>query len=185
MQETATAAARPATAPSTLFLGLTPGQMAAEPRGPGAGEGEDGGLGHGQGSREADAPVGADAQIDVPDPLFYHSDRDALHGDLPGLQLKGLLGLRGQHQSAPDYKGGAHVLLCYLLVVFQALPLKDHLDGLEAAAVVELYESEIFHIPDCSHPAADGHLLSAQALAVCKYSRYSLTLHMALHPFSQ
>ena len=109
----------------------------------------------------------------------------ALHGDLPGLQLKGLLGLRGQHQSAPDYKGGAHVLLCYLLVVFQALPLKDHLDGLEAAAVVELYESEIFHIPDCSHPAADGHLLSAQALAVCKYSRYSLTLHMALHPFSQ
>ena len=104
----------------------------------------------------------------------------SLHGDLPGLQLKGLFCLRGQHQGALDNKGGAHVLLCYLLIVFKGLPLKDHLQGLEAAAVVQLYKTEVLHIPDSSHPAADSHLLSAQALAVGKNSRYSLTLHMAL-----
>ena len=91
---------------------------------------------------------------------------DALHRDFAGLQLKGLLGLRRQHQGAADDQRRAHVLPGDLIVIFQAPALKDHLQRLEAAAVVELDKAEILHIPHGADPAAYRELPAAEALGV-------------------
>ena len=93
---------------------------------------------------------------------------DALHLDLAGLQFKGLLGLRGQHQLSAHDQGRAHVLVGDLVVIIQASPLEHHLQRLEAAAVVELDEAEVFHIPHGADPAADRDLLPVKAGGVGK-----------------
>ncbi len=84
---------------------------------------------------------------------------DALHRDLNRLQLKGLLGLRGQDQLTPDDQGRAHVLPGDLLIIFKASALEHHLQRLEAAAVVELDKAEVFHVTDRADPTAYGQLL--------------------------
>ncbi len=93
---------------------------------------------------------------------------DALHRDLVRLELKGLLGLRGQHQRAAHDQGGAHVLPGDLIVIVQAGPLKYDLQRLEVAAVVELDKAEVLHVPHRADPAADGHALSVVSLGIGK-----------------
>ena len=82
----------------------------------------------------------------------------ALHLDGGGLQLQGLLGLGGEDHGPLDHQGGPHVLLGDLLVVFQGGGLKDHLEALEAGAVVELDEAKVLHVADGADPAAHRHL---------------------------
>ena len=52
---------------------------------------------------------------------------DALDGDGVGVQLKGLLCVRGQHDPAGDHQRGADAALRDLLEVFQLRGLKHHL----------------------------------------------------------
>ena len=80
----------------------------------------------------------------------------ALHRDLGGLELKGLGRVGREHQLAAGDKGRAHVLADHLIVIGKALPGEHDLQALEGAAVVELQEAEILHIPDGAAPAAHG-----------------------------
>ena len=109
---------------------------------------------------------------------------DALHLDLRGLQLKGLLGPRGQHQGTTHDEGRAHVLMGDLIIIFQASPLEHHLQRLEAAAVVELDEAEVFHIPHGADPAADRDLLPVKAGGVGKDAGDFLTHQHGSYPLS-
>ncbi len=68
----------------------------------------------------------------------------ALHGDLDSFQLKGLLGVGGEHQLAGDDEGGAHILLGDLVVVGQRAPVHDHLQIAEVAAVVQVTKPKVF-----------------------------------------
>ena len=92
----------------------------------------------------------------------------ALHFDGVGLDLQGLLGLGGQHHGAADDQRRAHVLGGDLLIVGQLLGGHDHLQILEAGAVVQLDKAEGLHVADGACPAADGDLLAAQRIAVGK-----------------
>ena len=69
-------------------------------------------------------------------------------GDLVGVDLKGLLGLRGQHDAALHFQAGVGAGLGDLGVVFQLVGLKNHLQALEAAAVGQLNEADLFGIPN-------------------------------------
>ena len=157
------------------------------------GAGDDGGVNiyeapaleklmHGIGRRAADPErggkqIGPGAQM-LDGPQEFHTvalflqgivgGGPALHGDLGGLQLQGLLGLRRQHHGAPDDQGRAHVLRSDLLIVMQLVGAHDHLQIAEAGAVVELNEAEGFHIPDGAGPAAHGDLLAAQLFLIGK-----------------
>jgi len=93
---------------------------------------------------------------------------DALHGDLGGLQLQRLLGIRCQGHNAGDDQGRAYVLGGDVLIVREGLCLHHHLKIAEAGAVVKLDEAEGFHIPDGAGPAAHGDLLAAQLLLIGK-----------------
>ena len=89
-----------------------------------------------------------------------------LHGDLGGLQLKGLGGVGGEHQLTGDDKGRAHVLADDLVVIIDGVPVQHHLQALEGAAVVQLQEGEILHIPDGAAPAAYGKALPGKGRGV-------------------
>ena len=105
--------------------------------------------------------------------------RGALDGYLVRLELKGLLRLRGEHQLALYNEGRAHVLPRDLVVIGQAPPLKHDLQALVAAAVVQLDEAEILHVPYRPDPAADSQLPAREGGCVGVYSRDPLPLHVA------
>jgi len=101
----------------------------------------------------------------------------ALHSDAVGLQLKGLGRVGGDCQRAVADKGGANVLLCYLVVIIQKVPVHDHLQGFEAGAVVQFNKSEIFHVADSTRPAADGDALSVVSFRRGEKLRHSGSVH--------
>ena len=92
----------------------------------------------------------------------------AFNGDLGGLELKRLLCLGGEDQFALADERCADILTGKLIVVGKLLTLKDYLQALECAAVVELDKAEVFHITDGACPAADGYLLTAEGLRLVK-----------------
>ena len=100
-----------------------------------------------------------------------------LHRDGRRLDLQRLLGLGGEHHGAGDDKGRAHVLPGNLLVVVQHPRVHDHLQILEAGAVVELDKAEGFHIPDGAGPAHHRNGPAVQALAVGKHAGNGDTIH--------
>ena len=107
---------------------------------------------------------------------------DALDLNVRGLELKRLLGLGRQREDALDDKGGADVLLCHLVVICELLALHDDLQALDRAAVVELDEAEVFHVPRGAGPAADGNELAVEGLRVGENAGNALSLHSGL-PF--
>ena len=78
--------------------------------------------------------------------------------DAVGVQLKGLLGLGGQDQAAGHPHAGVQAGVGHLLVVGELGRLKDHLQGLEAAAVRQGDEADVLAVADVLGPAADGQL---------------------------
>ena len=104
---------------------------------------------------------------------------DALHRDLRGLELKGLLGLGREHELALYNKSRADVLVRDLVVIGQIPPVEHDLQALVAGAVVKLDEAEILHVPDCPDPAADRYLTVGERGCVGINSRDPLPLHMA------
>ena len=101
----------------------------------------------------------------------------ALYGDGDGLYLQRLLGLGGEDHRAGDDEGGPHVLTGDLLVVVQGVSIHDHLEVLEAGAVVELDKPEGLHVPDGAGPAADGDGLTAEGLLVGEQGRNNSAFH--------
>ena len=92
----------------------------------------------------------------------------SLHHNSIRLDLQRLRGIRGQHHSAGDDKGGAHVLLGDLLKVRHHICVHDHLKVLEAGTVVKLNEAKGLHIPDGPGPSADGDRLAPKGLLIGK-----------------
>ena len=82
-------------------------------------------------------------------------------------------------------EGRAHVLLGDLLIVVQGAGLHDHLEVLEAGAVVELDEAEGLHVADGSGPPADGHVLTAVLVHVRKDAGDLCPFHIGVHPFNR
>ena len=80
------------------------------------------------------------------------------HLDGNGVDLKGLLGVWGEQDVAPDHQGSTHVLLCNLIVVFHHRGFKNHLEVLEGGAVVQLNKAQGLALPDGLDPAAHCHL---------------------------
>ena len=84
----------------------------------------------------------------------------AHHGQRLGLQLEGLLHLRGQLQRAGDADGRAHGDLAHdLLVIGQPVGLHHHLQVAEVGAVVQLDERERLALALGAHPALQRRLL--------------------------
>ena len=80
----------------------------------------------------------------------------AFHRDLLGLNLKGLLGVRGENQRAANDQGGADVDFGNLLEIFQGVVI-HHLHGGEISTVVQDDKAKLLAAPAVSHPAADVH----------------------------
>ena len=74
-----------------------------------------------------------------------------------GVQLKGLLGLRGQHDAAHDAQAAVEAGVDDGIVVFQLAGFQHDLQGLEAAAVRQGDEADVLGVADVLCPAADGH----------------------------
>ena len=102
----------------------------------------------------------------------------ALHRDGSSLHFQGLFGLGREHHGAGDDQGGAHVLSGDLFVVVQDAGVHDHLEVLEAGAVVEFDEAEGLHVPDGLGPPHDGDGLSVEASAVGKDGGDGDAIHM-------
>ena len=75
-----------------------------------------------------------------------------------GVQLKGLLGLRGEYQSALDAQAAVQAGVDDFVVVCQLAGFQHHLQGLEAAAVRQGDEADVLGVTDVLGPAADGQL---------------------------
>ena len=75
---------------------------------------------------------------------------------LLGLNLKGLLGVRGENQRAANDQGGADVDFGNLLEIFQGVVI-HHLHGGEISTVVQDDKAKLLAAPAVSHPAADVH----------------------------
>ena len=75
-----------------------------------------------------------------------------------GIQLKGLLCLRGEHQLALDAQAAVQTGVDDLIVVGQLAGFQHHLQGLEAAAVRQGDEADVLGVSDVLCPAADGDL---------------------------
>ena len=80
----------------------------------------------------------------------------AFHGNALGLNLKGLLGVRGENQRAANDQGGADVDFGNFLKIFQSVVI-HHLHGGEISTVVQDDEAKLLAAPAVSHPAADVH----------------------------
>ena len=80
----------------------------------------------------------------------------AFHGNALGLNLKGLLGVRGENQRAANNQGCADVDFGNLLEIFQGVVI-HHLHGGEISTVVQDDEAKLLAAPAVSHPAADVH----------------------------
>ena len=74
--------------------------------------------------------------------------RGALDANALGGKLEGLRGVRRQLQRAFAHESRRHVLVRNLVVVFQRRTVHDHLQVLEATAVVQRDETEVLHIAD-------------------------------------
>ena len=94
------------------------------------------------------------------------------------LQLKGLLGVRGEHQLAGDDEGGADVLAGQFIVIGQGL-FQNHLEVLEAAAVIEGQKAQVFHGTDGSRPTGHGDGLATEGGLVCVELCNSSTVHIS------
>ena len=101
----------------------------------------------------------------------------ALDGYAAGLELKGLLCVRRQHQRAVHYQRRADVLMGDLIIIFKRAALKHDLQRLEAASVVKLDKAKILHVADGPDPAAYCHALPAECGGIGKNARYLLTFH--------
>ena len=75
-----------------------------------------------------------------------------------GVQLKGLLGLRGEHQLALDAQAAVQTGVDDFVVVGQLAGFQHDLQGLEAAAVRQGDEADVLGVADVLGPAADGDL---------------------------
>ena len=75
-----------------------------------------------------------------------------------GIQLKGLLCLRGEHQLALDAQAAVQTGVDHLIVVCQLACFQHDLQGLEAAAVRQGDEADVLGVADVLCPAADGDL---------------------------
>ena len=127
----------------------------------------------------ARAQVGHRAQIVHAHLLFLQriiAAAGAEHGDFIGVDLKGLLGVRGQHQRAGDLKAGVQAALGDLGIVGELICLKYDLDRLIAAAVRQRDEADIFGIAHSLGPAADSDLR-----AVCGGSLVQRCKFRSLH----
>ena len=74
-----------------------------------------------------------------------------------GVQLKGLLCLRGEHQLALDAQAAVQTGVDNFIVVCQLTGFQHDLQGLEAAAVRQGDEADVLGVADVLCPAADGH----------------------------
>ena len=106
----------------------------------------------------------------------------ALHGDLRGLQLQGLLGIGGQGHHAGDDQGRAHVLGRDVLVIVQRAGLHDYLEIAEAGAVVQFDEAEALQVTNGADPAAHGNGLTGERFAVCKNFCDFCVTHSLIRP---
>ena len=104
----------------------------------------------------------------------------SLYLDAVGLHLQRLLGIRRQHHGALDDQRRAHVLCGDILIVGQLLGGHDHLQVLEAGAVVQLDEAKGLHVADGACPAAHGHVLAAQGLLIGEDRGNSHSFHIIL-----
>jgi hypothetical protein len=75
-----------------------------------------------------------------------------------GVQLKGLLCLRGEHQLALDAQAAVQTGVDDFIVVCQLAGFQHDLQGLEAAAVRQGDEADVLGVTDVLCPAADGDL---------------------------
>ena len=104
----------------------------------------------------------------------------ALHGDLRGLELEGLLGLGREHERTAHDQGSANVLAGDLIVIVELSPLEDDLQRFEAAAVVELGKAEVLHVAYGADPAAYRDLPAVKGRRVGVNARDFLTFHWHL-----
>ena len=103
--------------------------------------------------------------------------RGAFHHHGFCLELKGLLGLRGFHQSAGDHQGGSHIGFGNFLEIIQIIVI-HHLQRGEKCAVMEDNEAEGLAGPDGAHPAAYADGLSCIARCVLKQIPDADRFHM-------
>ena len=75
-----------------------------------------------------------------------------------GVQLKGLLCLRGEHQLALDAQAAVQTGVDNFIIVCQLTGFQHDLQGLEAAAVRQGDEADVLGVADVLCPAADGDL---------------------------
>ncbi len=78
----------------------------------------------------------------------------SLHPDFGSVDLKGLFCLWRQHQISGHRKRGTHVLPGDLPEIFHLVLLKDDLDALKTASVVQVDESQRLGITYAAHPSA-------------------------------
>ena len=103
--------------------------------------------------------------------------RGALHHNLRGVDLKGLLGLGGLQQSARNAQGSAHILGSDLLEILDLPIFKHHLHTFEGGAVVQVDKAQGFGVPDRPGPAADGDGLPRIGGKVLVKRCYFVSLH--------
>ena len=87
--------------------------------------------------------------------ILRRADAQQLHA--VGVDLQRLLRAGGQHHAAHHAHAGAHAGLGPVLVIFQLGGLEHHLQVLEAGAVAQLNEADVFRVPHGFGPAANGH----------------------------
>ena len=103
---------------------------------------------------------------------------NTLHGNVCGLELQGLLGVRRQCNGAGDDQRGADILRGNILIIGQRLRLHYNLKVAEAGAVIEFDEAEALEVPNRADPAAHGDCLPGQRLAVSKNFRDFCIAHL-------
>ena len=89
-----------------------------------------------------------------------------LNENIGGMNFKGLLGIRGEDDIAIHHNRRAHIELADLFKIVQFILLKDHLQILEAGAVVEFDEAQGLGHADGLDPAADRHRCACVACNV-------------------
>ena len=91
---------------------------------------------------------------------------DTFDGNALSGKLEWLLRLGRELQRALADKGGAHVLSCDLVVVFQSFAAHHHLEVAKAASVVQGDEAEVLHIAHRADPTRHGDFLAPERVDV-------------------
>ena len=91
---------------------------------------------------------------------------DTFDGNALSGKLEWLLRLGRELQRALADKGGAHVLSCDLVVVFQCFAAHHHLEVAKAASVVQGDEAEVLHIAHRADPTRHGDFLAPERVDV-------------------